>query len=242
MSSHKPGKWIRVGLLIGITLAAVCALGAIVPAYAAGPTWVSPLAGPISVMNPFDPPSQPWLAGHRGVDLAAHPGMPVLGAGAGIVTFAGTIAGRPVMTVTHGELRTTYEPVVARLATGSRVQTGQIIGMLGAGGHCASHCLHWALLRGDVYLDPLRLLDRGPVVLKSLPPVGTSANVAPAPRGEPIIGDRSTRDGVSTTSASTGSVPAGSSAPANNTSSLIGAVALAGVAGAGVYSIKSRRK
>ena len=31
----------------------------------------SPLDVPISVATPFDPPAQPWLPGHRGVDLAA---------------------------------------------------------------------------------------------------------------------------------------------------------------------------
>lgn len=247
MSSHNPGTWTRVGLGIGLALAAVMTLWISVPACAAGSTWVSPLSGPVSVVNPFDPPSQPWLVGHRGIDLAAHPGMPVLAAGAGTVTFAGRVAGRPVMTVTHRELRTTYEPVAALLATGSVVRTGQIIGTLGVGGHCANQCLHWALLRGDVYLNPLSLLDRGPAVLKSLPPLGAAANSTPAPRGAPMINNRSARDNgstesASTGSASTGSVPAGQSAPANNTSALIGTVAVAGVAGAGAYSIRSRRK
>jgi murein DD-endopeptidase MepM/ murein hydrolase activator NlpD len=55
----------------------------------------------------------PFGPGHRGVDLAAVAGAPVLAAGAGTVVFAGTVAGRGVVSVDHsGGLRTTYEPVL----------------------------------------------------------------------------------------------------------------------------------
>jgi murein DD-endopeptidase MepM/ murein hydrolase activator NlpD len=95
--------------------------------------------------------------------LAASPGAAVVAAGPGVVTYAGTLAGRGVVTVTHGTLRTTYEPVRATVATGDRVHAGQQIGVLDGAGHCASQaCLHWGLLRGDTYLNPLSLLSRGP--------------------------------------------------------------------------------
>src|SRR5438105_10956856 len=42
-----------------------------------------PLAGRPVVARAFAPPPQPWLAGHRGVDLAGAPGAPVLAAGSG---------------------------------------------------------------------------------------------------------------------------------------------------------------
>lgn len=65
------------------------------------------------VTRGFDPPDGPYRPGHRGVDLAAGPGTPVLAAGAGVVGYAGVLAGRGVVTVVHpGDgLRTTYEPV-----------------------------------------------------------------------------------------------------------------------------------
>ena len=36
-----------------------------------------PLDGSPAVVRGFDPPPQPWLPGHRGVDLAAPPGAVV---------------------------------------------------------------------------------------------------------------------------------------------------------------------
>lgn len=126
-----------------------------------------PVPAPV-VVRPFDPPPQPWLAGHRGVDLAARPGTPVLAAGAGTVVFAGTVAGRGVVSVDHaGGLRTTYEPVTASVRAGAAVSAGQQLGVVTGAGHgCA--CLHWGLRRGPVYLDPLTLLGRGRVRLLPL--------------------------------------------------------------------------
>jgi murein DD-endopeptidase MepM/ murein hydrolase activator NlpD len=123
------------------------------------------------VVRRFDPPPQPWLPGHRGVDLAAPPGSVVRAAGAGTVAYAGTIAGRGVMSVAHpGGLRTTYEPVTTSLHAGDRVSAGAQLGVLGAGhpGCPAEACLHWGLRRGDYYLDPLALLGLGRVRLLPL--------------------------------------------------------------------------
>lgn len=135
------------------------------------PAFRWPLPGTPRVARRFDPPPQPWLPGHRGVDLAAAPGVPVSAAGAGVVTFAGIVAGRPVVTVGHVDgMRTTYEPVLAGVAVGSPVSAGAQIGHL-LDGHldCAAPaCLHWGLRRGDTYLDPLALLGRGPVRLLPL--------------------------------------------------------------------------
>lgn len=124
--------------------------------------WRWPLADRPQVVRRFDPPAHPWLAGHRGVDLAAQPGEPVLAAGAGTVTFGGSVAGRGVVTVSHpGGLRTTYLPLTPSVSPGSRVNAGDVIGVLEADhGHCPIDCLHWGLRRGPTYLDPLLLLTR----------------------------------------------------------------------------------
>lgn len=133
-------------------------------------SWSWPLAPPPAVVRPFRAPPTPWGAGHRGVDLAAVVGQPVLSAGAGRVTFAGLVAGRGVVVVTHsGGLRTTYEPVERRAAVGSFVATGGPLGVVSDVGllsHCApAVCLHWGLRDAARYLDPLTLLGRGPPVL-----------------------------------------------------------------------------
>ena len=140
---------------------------------ASGFDW--PVDPPITVLRGFDPPPEPWLAGHRGVDLAVRPGQPVRAAGAGVVTFAGPIAGRSVLvirlaadptgpasdlpTATAG-LRITYEPVDPAVHRGDRVATGQLVGRLANVPHCGvlGSCLHWGLRRGDLYLDPLLLV------------------------------------------------------------------------------------
>lgn len=143
------------------------------PAGKPAASWVVPVGppgGPPPVVNGFDPPEQPWLGGHRGVDLAADVGAEVRAATAGTVTYAGMLAGRGVVVVSHGALRTTYEPVDAVVAAGQDVDTGTPIGILGAEpGHCAPMpCLHWGVLEGARYLDPLSFLPGGVVRLLPL--------------------------------------------------------------------------
>lgn len=134
-----------------------------------------PLAGSPAVVRAFHRPSFQYGSGHRGVDLAAVAGAPVLAAGAGTVVFAGMVAGHGVVSVSHqGGLRTTYEPVSAIVTTGQRVAKGEQIGMVqpGHAGCPVAVCLHWGAFRdpasggstpaapdpGRDYLDPLRLI------------------------------------------------------------------------------------
>jgi murein DD-endopeptidase MepM/ murein hydrolase activator NlpD len=127
-----------------------------------------PLPGFPTVLRPFDPPAHPYGPGHRGVDLGGWAGEPVLAAGAGVVVFAGMVAGKPVVSVDHPNgLRTTYEPVVATVSPGQHVGRGQPVGTLQAGhdGCPAAACLHWGVRRGEEYLDPLWLLSPGRVRL-----------------------------------------------------------------------------
>lgn len=142
-----------------------------VPVLVPAATFRWPLAGQPTVTRPFEPPPQPWLAGHRGVDLAGTAGEPVLAAGAGVVAFAGSVAGTPVVSVLHPDgLRTTYEPVVASVHAGQRVAAGDPLGTLAAGhpGCPIAACLHWGLKSGAVYLDPLSLLELAEVRLLPL--------------------------------------------------------------------------
>ncbi|MBN3930941.1 M23 family metallopeptidase [Streptomyces verrucosisporus] len=165
---------------------------------------VRPVPGDVG--RGWEPPPERWSAGHRGVDLAARPGEPVRAVAAGRVSFAGKVAGRGVVSVELAgtgspPLRTTYEPVGARVREGDRVAAGDVVGVLEADGfHCPVGCLHWGLRRGDVYLDPLSLLDRGPSRL--LPVLGV-----PLPEeGE----TESKRGDVMRTAAAQGSLSAGS--------------------------------
>jgi len=130
-----------------------------------------PLSPRPAVLRRFDRPADQWSPGHRGVDLSAAVGQPVLSAGEGIVSFAGVVAGRGVLTVQHsGALRTTYEPVDERLASGTIVHRGTRVGVLSAEpGHCTPRgCLHWGAIFGKDYRDPLSLLGFGRPILLPL--------------------------------------------------------------------------
>jgi murein DD-endopeptidase MepM/ murein hydrolase activator NlpD len=144
--------------------------------------WTWPLVPPDGAVKPtilrrFEPPAKRWQSGHRGVDLLGTAGQEVVAAGAGVVSYAGVLFGRPVVAVDHtapgrDTLRTTYEPVDAGVKVGDKVRLGQVIGHLidSPASHCAPQaCLHWGLVRGfghaERYLDPSALLDRGPVRL-----------------------------------------------------------------------------
>ncbi|GHJ49801.1 hypothetical protein Cs7R123_71430 [Catellatospora sp. TT07R-123] len=135
-------------------------------------TWRWPLDGTPRPVRRFDPPPQRWLPGHRGVDLAAGPGAPVLAAGAGVVRFAGVIAGRGVVSVAHPDgLITTYEPVQPSVEVGQHVDAGSVLGALSPGhpGCPAAACLHWGLRRAAAYLDPLAVLGLARVRLLPTP-------------------------------------------------------------------------
>ncbi|MFH9353209.1 murein hydrolase activator EnvC family protein [Kitasatospora sp. NPDC017646] len=179
MTGRSGVRRVCTGVVLAVALALVGVVGVPAAGWAADGSGGSgasgrdaarawPVGGPDGVLRRFEPPPKPWAAGHRGVDLAAAPGAEVRAAAAGVVTFSGLVAGRPVVTVAHPgsgtpPLRTTYLPVTGTLPVGTAVTAGQVIGRLAPDGrHCGAHdCLHWGLLRGGRYLDPLALLGAG---------------------------------------------------------------------------------
>ncbi|MFC5261023.1 peptidoglycan DD-metalloendopeptidase family protein [Kribbella qitaiheensis] len=142
------------------------------PVPTAPPEAVWPLAPRPPVIRGFEQPAKPWLPGHRGLDLAGSPGQPVRSATSGTITYAGPLAGRGVIVVSRGPIRTTYEPVIASIRRGAAVTPGSVLGSLSAAGsHCApTTCLHWGLLQSDTYLNPLTLLRSEPVRLLPITP------------------------------------------------------------------------
>lgn len=165
--------WRRVllveALVVTVLLVPLLALAASPAAADSGP-WGWPLSGSPELGRDFAPPASRYGTGHRGVDLVGEPGGAVSAAGAGRVSYAGLLAGRGVVVVVHGALRTTYEPVSAAVSVGDLVELGQPIGSLQAGhpGCPAPACLHWGLRRGEDYLDPVGLVLRRPARLLPL--------------------------------------------------------------------------
>lgn len=175
-----------------LSLTAVIVLAVTVPAGAApvpppeagtsrdgAAAWLPPVpgAGPEDLLRAFDPPPAPWSPGHRGIDLEVTDGA-VTAPAEGVVRFAGPVAGRSVVTVSHpdGSL-SSVEPVVAEVQVGERVRAGDPLGQVEDGvDHCSVPCLHWGVRVPDAwrvggtvrdrYLDPALLLGwSGPSVL-----------------------------------------------------------------------------
>jgi murein DD-endopeptidase MepM/ murein hydrolase activator NlpD len=146
----------RRSIPVLVLMAVVLALAG--PASAAG-TWSWPVSGP--VLRPFDPPLSPYGSGHRGIDIAAPIGTPVLAPAPGTVTFAGKVGGQLFVTLNHGAgLESTYSWLSSiAVRKGDAVGAGAIIATTGYG-HVAepwSH-LHLGVKLSDVYVDPLNYL------------------------------------------------------------------------------------
>ena len=169
-------NWRIFSLVFGLLVSSVLNLAS--PANSAG-RWVWPMQ-PHTLAAGFDRPAQNWLPGHRGVDLVGQTGDLVFAAGSGTVTFAGNVAGKGVVVIRHGALRTTYEPVLSSIQLNSKVKVGDVIGSLQPGAsHCSNSeavsCLHWGLLRGENYLNPLSLVQKRVRLLPTL--VGGPARI-----------------------------------------------------------------
>ncbi|MEZ5182930.1 MAG: M23 family metallopeptidase [Acidimicrobiales bacterium] len=190
------------GLLLALALA--CA-GAVGPAGAerrsdaAGwRTYRPPTDG--AVLDPFRPPPQPWLAGNRGIEYRTEPGADLVAIGPGTVAFAGSVAGRLVVSIVHPDgLRSSLTGVAElTVAAGTAVWAGAPIAI-------AADRVHLGVRRGDAYLDPatlwgtqaggghVRLVPRfrraGLLAACSREPrVRWSSSAPPRPcRGEPVV-------------------------------------------------------
>ena len=139
------------------------------------------LAPPVSgeVVRPYAPVGR--YSGHWGIDIAAVPGTSVLAADAGVVTFAGDVAGVLSVTVHHGGgLRTSYSYLETIATTaGETVRRGSRLGTSGHDHDLAS--VHFSVRVGATYHDPelwLRCLSRLTPALSLVPPPAAY----PAPR------------------------------------------------------------
>jgi len=124
------------------------------------PAWGWPVTGERVVLRPFIAPVERWSPGHRGVDLAAE--LPALVApAAGTVRFAGWVVDRPVLSIDHGGMISSYEPVTTELSAGEKVLRGERIGTV-LPGHCAARCLHLGVRVDGEYRNPMRWLGEVP--------------------------------------------------------------------------------
>ncbi|MCH9276953.1 M23 family metallopeptidase [Bifidobacterium amazonense] len=122
----------------------------------------------VDVTAVFDGPAQPWMAGHRGVDLAAGAGTTLLAPADGVIAFAGKVGGKSVVSIRHGPLTSTFEPAITDLRVGASVSRGEPFGQTGgASDHCDDSCVHWGVKRGsDDYEDPQTKTSARRIALK----------------------------------------------------------------------------
>lgn len=118
--------------------------------------WSWPVDPPRSVLRGFEAPATEYSAGHRGVDVRAPPGAAVYAPAAGVVSFAGRVVDRPVLSIAHsGDLVSSLEPVEAVVAEGQQIAAGERIGTVAAGGHCSGRCLHFGMRLRGRYISPM---------------------------------------------------------------------------------------
>jgi murein DD-endopeptidase MepM/ murein hydrolase activator NlpD len=101
-------------------------------------------------------------ATHYGYDLASTSKAPITAAGGGRVAFADDLGiyGRCVL-IDHGMGLATLYGHLTRIdvKAGSRVEQGQALGISGATGLAGGDHLHFAVMVGDVYVDPIEWWD-----------------------------------------------------------------------------------
>src|SRR5215217_951618 len=191
-------------------IAATTFLAALVIPAPARADWVWPVSG--EVITPYRNGDDPYASGqHRGIDVAADLGAPVVSASGGDVRFAGT-AGSSGLTVSirtaDGLFDTSYLHLSSLdVGEGERVAAGALIGTVGTTGVRSAEGPHLHFGVRDAgsrhaYHDPLGFLPPAgltperpraapnptPVPVPLNPPPEPVAPRAPAPRRVPIPG------------------------------------------------------
>lgn len=115
---------------------------------------------------------------HKGLDLGASAGTPVLAVAAGTVIASGyQTAGGNFVLVDIGDLTVGYYHLQQRsVAAGSVVAEGDTVGLVGSTGWATGPHLHLQFERGGVAIDPQPYIS------------GQSTHSAPAPRTPPADG------------------------------------------------------
>ena len=124
--------------------------------------WLWPVGQP-AVIADFDPPDRPWLSGHRGVDLQASDGDELYAPADGIISFAGSVGGKSVVSVNTVTLCRRSSRRIPRRCRNSRETRRRHRRSGRASDHCDGRCLHWGVRRvrlqnegtATTYLDPL---------------------------------------------------------------------------------------
>lgn len=94
---------------------------------------------------------------HRGIDISAPRGTPIIAPADGLVTSAGRHSGfGNLLVVSHGDgVVTTYGHLAAfKVQPGQKVQRGQVIALVGSSGRSTSSHLHYEVHQNGKEVDP----------------------------------------------------------------------------------------
>jgi len=179
------------------TVALAMAVLAAAPPAAAEEGWAWPVEG--RVLTPYsNDNTRPYAGGmHRGIDIAAAVGAPVVAARAGTVTHGGVVGSSGlVVSVRTGDGRhvTSYLHLSSLgVDKGDAVAAGARLGAVGTSGRrsAAEPHLHFGVRladRDDHYLDPLSLLPplSAPDPAPAAPPLPAPVPVRAAPQPVPV--------------------------------------------------------
>ena len=173
------------------TLSALVLLAALVAAPAAH-AWTWPAAGP--VLRPFSVGPDSYAPGqHRGVDIGAELGSPVMASAAGTVSFVGSVprGGRAVTIQTpDGYAVTLLQLGSTSVVRGSVVAEGAVVGAVGESADPGTSAPHVHLgvrvaADPDGYVDPLGLLPARSVVAVPVPAPASAPAAEPTPTAAP---------------------------------------------------------
>ena len=131
-----------------------------VPDFDDPPAFQWPIAGPVT--SPFGRRSRSW---HRGIDIAADPGAPIVAAAAGLVIASGVEPryGQMVKIEHDGGFVTVYAHNERNLVeVGQSVVAGQTIALAGRTGRASAEHVHFEIRHEGRVYNPLYLLPLPP--------------------------------------------------------------------------------
>ena len=146
--------------------------------------WEPPLGRPLRVSEPFRAPLHPYGPGHRGIDIPATVGAPVVAPADGVVSFEGTVVDRGVISIRiNARTVLSMEPIEPLSSgddtpaenhastredgssVGDTVTKGEAVGVVSTGAHCSGSCLHLGVRVDGEYVNPMRFLLERPILL-----------------------------------------------------------------------------
>ena len=136
------------------------------------PCWHAPVDG--WVVDPFREPPCPWCAGNRGIDFGVSGSRQIRAVGAGMVTFAGSVAGTIYVVVEHPDgWKLTY----GRMQS-IDVRRGDVVAAMAVLG-VARERFFFGLRVGGAYRDPMPYLGRLRGRPRLIPADGSDPRPAP---------------------------------------------------------------